>query len=293
LSLATDAYEIHLGQWAKQPEISSPEDAREAIELWLCTVEEHDFPDIVNNNPTNRRRGVENRRAVLWALGVWAYEHGTIHPAPGIAELSRRSGVRPGKVSKHLAQEAALKRFVRLVRKGEKGNPKTAERRAARFKMLVDKPLVRENSSLSTREDVRGKLSGILSGDITHRPQRCTSFTEKKKEPVGSVAARGGGAVAVTKPASVPSAPQGYGDANTKHVSHAAAKPLVHNPSSPPSEHAPQGGANDRLPEQSKHGEDQPPNCMICGEPKVVIGGIWGCRSWKDERHRGKRPSEY
>ena len=161
----------------------------DAIEQWLCAVEDHPFDDVKNSNPRNRLKGVDNRRAVLWALGEWAYEHGTIHPAPGMAELSQRSGINPGRVSKHLRAEAKMKRFVRLVRRGEKGNPRTAQRRATEYKMMVDSERPSGGERIVDGRGVAAATVGLITfssplgatGTLTRflRGTACTPFVKR------------------------------------------------------------------------------------------------------------------
>jgi hypothetical protein len=207
---AAGTYEIRLDGWVKQEEIRSPEEARDAIEQWLCAVEDHPFDDVKNSNPRNRLKGVDNRRAVLWALGEWAYEHGTIHPAPGMAELSQRSGINPGRVSKHLRAEAKLKRFVRLVRRGEKGNPRTAQRRATEYKMMVDNPTVRANSSHITRANVRAKLRANTTHRL-HNGVQQVPLKNRVRVPVAPVGDENvinpSAAAAAPRPSTTPSSP--------------------------------------------------------------------------------------
>jgi hypothetical protein len=167
----------------RQPEIRSGEAAVPAIDRWLAFIDKYDFPALRCNNPTNRRLGVEQRRRVMRALGEFAREKGHIKIHPGIDAISRRSGVRRGKVARHLQQEAADGFLLRQMKPGEKGKPKPqGHRHAAVYKLHVDRPEIAKSAGLIG--DFDGDFDGVTTTtDNIGRRFPAPSFSHGEEKP--------------------------------------------------------------------------------------------------------------
>ena len=127
-------------QWKKQPEIRSPEQAREIIaEVWIPTVEACEFADIQNRNQAARAAAVSNRRRILLWIGREAVRQGTIHPTVSLAAIEAATGINRGTVRRNLKAEVARRRFIAIRRRGKVAGPRKKKRVANEYKLLVDK----------------------------------------------------------------------------------------------------------------------------------------------------------
>lgn len=119
-----------------RPPISSPEEARAKIGLWLQAVEVCTFSDVQPRNPGLREAAVRNRRKALLAYGQEALRLGHIAPTVGLVAIEKASGINRGTILLTLEAEARLGRFLRVEERGQKA-PNGA--RATRYKLQVNR----------------------------------------------------------------------------------------------------------------------------------------------------------